>query len=305
MALNPTLNEVQVEGYLQEVDLTPGKDVNGNDYIRGKVIIQVDQSYSGIQHEISEVPISVYAGALTKKGTPNPAYASVKQLLDMKRLTTDGDHADWICLSNGGNLREFAFIPEGGENVISNWQIGASFFRKANPDKDKSRAVFKTRVFIRSMQPEVRNDEETGRLEVKGIAITWGGAANVLTFYIEDRRGVEYMMNNYKEGDTVLVGGRIRCSAETRPLVQHESEGFGEEIDTGVSRTVFELIITGINPPDGGDEYTLDEVEVREAMADRQHRIQENAANRRNANAQKNAAANASFRTVSRPGFGW
>lgn len=295
--LHESTNEVQVVGYLQEVDLTDGTDKNGKPYVRGKVIIRVSQSYSGRTEE-SEIPVSIYASQYTNKGGVNPAYQNIKQLEGWKRITVDGDDADRVQFSgNSARIREYAFIPEGRTDPVSNWQIGASFFQKVTGEMD-SRAVFKNQIYIRSIENEVRNDEETGRLVVKGILVTYGGAANVITYYVEDKRAIDYISNNYREGDTVTVGGRVRCSAEVRSVTPREAEGFGDEVDTGVSRVVSELIIT-TGSPAGSDENPFDEDAIREAMGARQQRIQESAANR------KNAASTSNRATTNRRASAW
>lgn len=263
-------NEVKIEGYLQEVDLREGNK-DGKEYIAGTVTVSLDQEYDGrIEHE--EIPVSVYATKMTRNGMPNPAYKSVKEVEKWRRISTDGELADKITFSSG-TISENAFIPQGSSSPVSTWRVSNSFFNKVSGEYHPC-AVFKNEIYIRSIEDEVRNDEPTGRLMIQGIVIGYGGRADVVKYYVENRKYINHIRNNWQEDMTVNVGGYIRSSVETVDAGAQDSDGFGETIAIGRNRNVKELIITQGSFTGKDEDVAFDTDEVRAAMNERKMRIE-------------------------------
>lgn len=274
--LPQSINVVAIDGILSEVNLTKDKGDDGIDRVRGSVTIAVDQTYgNNVEHE--EIVVNVFAKALKNdKKSPNPAYKSICALEDMRRISVDGDKADKVRF-NSGTIQENAFIPSGGTNVVSSWRISNSFFQKVQGELTPQ-AIFKNRVFIRSIDPEVVNDEETGRLVIKGVLVGYGGAAHVITYYVEDPRAVDFMMKNWNVGDTVDFGGRIRCAAGiSKGMTMDFADSFGEELNI-TSGTVRELVITSGSRDPLPTEEAFDEGAIRLALNNREAYIKANAA---------------------------
>lgn len=287
--LNVTQNEVCVEGYLQEVNLTEGTDKNGKPYVRGSVIISVDQPVTGGVEEHEEIKVDVYAGMYKNDGGENPAYKSIRQLNEWKRMTTDPDCPDKIRF-NRGTLQESLWTPPGATKPVSIWRINNSFFSKITRGDFEPRAVFIEKIFIREIEDEIRDDETTGRLVIKGVSIGYGSVAHVITYFVEDPKAVAYIRGHWAPGDTVRVGGRIRVTAAPKSKPREVEGGFGEEIDTGSSGTRRELIITSGKPNSYDDEEALDEGAIRAAMDERARRAEAAAAPKTSA---KRATTNA------------
>lgn len=268
-------NEVYVEGILQEVELVTGNDKNNKPFIRGHVIVNVDQTFGG-KDEHEEIKVSFYSGKYTNAGKENPAYKNIEALGAMKRVSTDGDAADGIRF-NRGTIQEFAFKPQGADNVVTGWQINNSFFNKVAPSQLKQRAVFKNEIFIREIADEVdSNGEETGRLKIVGILTTGYGDVvngNVITYYAEDKQVADHISKNWNEGDTVDVGGYIRTCVEMVKAAPKMTEGFGEDIDMGGERTRRELIITTGSMAGKDEDVAFVEDEMRQLMSERKNRI--------------------------------
>lgn len=268
-------NEVCVEGILQEVELITGNDKNNKPFIRGHVIVNVDQSYAG-NDEHEEVKVSFYSGKYTNDGRDNPAYKSIEGLANYKRISVDGDMADGIRFTRG-TIGEYAFKPQGGDSVVTGWQINNSFFTKVPSVNVKPQAVFKNEIFIREITDEVDNSGEvTGRLKIVGILVTGYkdvANANVITYYVEDKQAIDYISKNWSEGDTVNVGGRIRSCVEMAEAAPKESAGFGDEIAIGGARNRRELIITTGSPSSVDEDMSFDEDVIRTLMGERMNKI--------------------------------
>ena len=79
--MRQAINNVNIEGILNEVDLAVKVDKDNREFISGKVIFIVNQTCSG-KPETEEVAVNVFAYKLTKAGKNNPAYESALTLLN-------------------------------------------------------------------------------------------------------------------------------------------------------------------------------------------------------------------------------
>lgn len=272
--LEQTLNNVRIEGIISEIDLqeTTFKK-NGADVpcIKGRVKIRVNTKISGKDVEL-EVPIEIFAGKYTNKGGPNPAYESAKKIKDeyVSIAASDIERADRVRITNG-NLVMNEYYNNG--RLISFPRISASFFTKIKKEECKPDASFTVTMMVGSRKEEIKNDEATGRLIVNGAVVQYGGKVDVIPFYVESERAIEGV-NNWDDGDTVTVKGKLNFSSRVETIVQHMDFGDDEEIQRTIS--VSELIITGGSAALGDDdEKKLDPAAIQKGIAERQARLDE------------------------------
>ena len=285
-----TLLDVAVREMETKADKKPFRSAN--------VTLRVNQTYGG-KSEVSEIPISMIAMKFKKDGTINPAYDNLGSLkTDYQSAQQVGDVAASRLRFSGRsvNLRENMFADSRDpENVISNWQINATFFNevRGNGDTNVSSAdcaTFNVDIYIMAMNREMTTEgEETGRLKIRGGVVQYGRKLDCFDFYVEDPSAVEYIDRNWSINDTVNAMGRIRYSSET---VTYESQNtWGEAIPRTSTRTKRELIITQ------GSDFAFEEDkayspdDIRVLNADRNQRKEQLKIDARNKKQQKKAAA--------------
>lgn len=269
--LKQGLNSVDVIGILKEVDLEEKADKNGNEYVKGVITFLVSQEINGV-YDDDEIPVNVFSYKLIrngdKRGQINPSYQSIMDLKDSYQsiASLGGDQkavnmADRYCCRNA-RLEINEFIGGDGRTV-SYPRISGSFFNKIsgafNPE-----ASFKQEIVIKRMEPEVKDDAETGRLKIEGIAIQWGGRPDIITYYVGNRQAVEYFNDHWHPEDTVKIEGSIRWAATTEEAeIEDDSVvSFGAPKKRTINRTVKEFLITGGSeePYSEGTAYDIDEV---------------------------------------------
>lgn len=154
--------------------------------------------------------------------------------------------------------------------------VRASFANEINKADINPGARFKVVFVIGGIEPEInRDDEETGRYIIKGVIPQWGGKVDVIDFIVANRRIADHVRNNWKKGDTVLVGGYINYVSIVETVAE-ESNTFGEVMSSQKTRSVREYIITGGHEEPLTEEegaYSTDDIAV--ALQERQARIEE------------------------------
>ena len=101
-------NVVKIEGILSEIDIDHKEFVkNGNTVkaIGGVIKIRVDLATNGDTTTL-EIPVHMFASALTNAGQPNPAYESINRVMtEYTSIAAAGiDAADRVRITNG-NIR--------------------------------------------------------------------------------------------------------------------------------------------------------------------------------------------------------
>lgn len=268
------LNEVTIEGILNEVNLQASTNKDGQPVIFGNFTIKTTNTVDGAPVS-TEVPVRVYQKATTNAGKPNPAYENAQRVMNQFTSVAAGgeENATYVQITSG-NLFENCFVSSNSGNLVSSPAVRASFVNKIKATDVNPCAKFKNIIVIGKKIPETdKEGVETGRLIVKGILPQWGGRVDVIDF-IASNKNVINVINNWNEGDTVCIGGCINFTSQVD--IVDEPNGFGEPIATRRTRTVRELIITG------GHEYPLtpeegayDGADIGVAIKERTARIEE------------------------------
>ncbi len=260
-------NKLNLAGTLMDVSFGDGKLADGRVYQRATVTIRVNQTYGG-HDETSDIQVGMFATPTTSTGKANPAWKSLEDLKLMKTAQNVGiDNASHVRLT-GATLQENNFVSRNGV-LINGWQIRGSFINEA---KVSDVASFVTDIFIMDMHDEIKNDETTGRLVIKGGIVQYGGKLDVVEFIVEAPDTVEYIQRNWVENGTVTVKGRIRVLSQEEEVA---SSGWGEEVPETTTRFVRELIITTGDDECKEEEFAYDPVEIKKAFNERKAAIEQ------------------------------
>lgn len=269
-------NRVKVEGILAEIDIKPGQfNKNGQmmDSIGGHIIVKVTQKISGEEKELA-IPVHMFASKLTNKGTPNPAYESIKKIADeyvsIAASETGEDGADRVRITSG-NIRMNEYYSQDGR-LISFPRVNASFVNRINKSDCKPEATYTTEFVVANKSEEIKNDEPTGRYRIDAIVPQYGGKVDVVPMFAQSEGVIDAISTYWNVGDTVKANGRLDFSATTETII--EEVDFGEPIEKTRTINRSDLIITGGSQEPLEGDFAFDNAEIQSALADRKLRLE-------------------------------
>ena len=274
MELREALNEVFIEGILKEKTLELATiNVQGKkaDVIRGELVIS--------DKENSEHRVRVFANKLTKEGKENSVYKGLKTVMDeyvsvaeALKLGQTAEAADKVRITKGKiGLNEY-YTPNG--ELRSFPIVTTNFVNRVKDGTYNPKAEFSLEFYFDNILPEIKDNEETGRLIVKGIVPVYGGEVIPLTFIVADEDAVNYIQTNYEKGKTGKVWGELVNTVEITKIVE---QGFGKAKEKIVTKIINELVITGGEE----DQYNEDDERsystdlIKKAMAERDIKLDE------------------------------
>ena len=265
----PSPNKINIVGKLRDVNYRTGKFSDGRDYESANYTVRVSQTYGG-REEVSDISCSTIAAKYTKTGALNPGWTQLQDMKNYKTIQNGGmDEATTIRLSSA-TIRENNYVARSGM-VVNGWQINSSFVGTTANMKDT--ASFVMDIFIMDMKPEEdRDGDTTGRLEIKGAVIQYGGTLDVLNFIVEQPEAVDFIQRNWNVNDTVTVKGRIRVTTEEEKPVM---SSWGEDVPESNVKTVKELIITTGDDCGKEEELAYDPNDIRKLFQARKARIEQ------------------------------
>lgn len=254
-------NQVIIEGILVEKRLEQKANNEGKEYITGELDIEVREN------EVHTV--RVFSNKLKQDGSENGIYKGLVTVdEEYKSIASHGrEEADKVRITQGqvgindyygqdGMLRTF---PQLSTNFVN---------RLAASDEFNPRAEFEVEIFVKSIVPEVKNDEETGRVKVNGIIPLYGGKVAPFEFMVSEE-GSEYVSDNYEVASTVKVYGDIINYKETKKTEQ--AVAFGKPKEKITYNTVREYLITGGSEPYDEDDAKAYSIEsIQQAMVERE-----------------------------------
>ena len=167
--LKKSANWFRCVGYLSESNLKredcdiKQKDTNGQDAgtvkgerIMGSVAVKTD---NGIH------TFNVYAQSLTSKGEESKQWKMYCDMLDWNPQITGDSSVEPTLVNIEGSVSVNDYVTQQGEVKSGlRWRVGRAN-TKASPDEPKG-TTLKVTTIIQSIKPEIRQEEETGRLIV-------------------------------------------------------------------------------------------------------------------------------------------
>lgn len=270
-------NRVKIEGILAEIDIKPGTfNKNGQtmESIGGSITVKVTQKISGEEKELA-IPIHMFASKLTNKGTPNPAYESIKKIADeyisIAASENGEDGADRVRITNA-SIRMNEYYSQDGR-LISFPRVNASFVQKINKSDCKPEATYMTEFVVAQKSEEIdKKGEETGRYRIDAIIPQYGGKVDVVPMYAQSSGVIDAVKTYWEIGNTVKANGRLDFSATTETTI--EEVDFGEPIEKTRTINRSDLIITGGSQVPLEGDFAFDEDEIQNALAERRLRLE-------------------------------
>ena len=270
-------NQVKIEGILSEVGLetaTFNRKGQVTECIRGTIKIRVEQDINGTMTTM-EVPVSAFASRYTNAGAENPAYNSLKDVMEnYKSIAACGniDDADRVRITNG-SLQENVFYAKNGD-LVNTSRISASFINKIAKNECKPEATFTATIVVGNKSDELdRDGTPTNRLNVNGVIIQYGERADLIKFIVAKPDAKNHIEQYWNDGDTVRVQGKVNFSSKTEYI--EEEVGFGEPIKTAKTTSVHELLIESGSAGCLEGDAAYDIKDVQSALAARKVRIEE------------------------------
>jgi hypothetical protein len=276
MELREAFNEIFIEGVLKEktLEIVPGemKSSSGTvvktEVIRGELIIA--------DKENSEQKVKVFAYKLTKEGKDNSVFKGLKTVMEeyvsiaeaLKNGQT-AEAADKVRVSKGKLGLNDYYTPAG--ELRSFPQVTTNFVNRVTNGYNP-KAEFSLEVYFYSIAPEMKDDEETGRLIVKVIVPAYGGVVLPFTLIAADPDTVNYIQTNYDNGKTGKVWGELVNTVEVTKTVE---QGFGKAKEKTITKVISELVITGGTEEqfDDDDEKSYSTDLIKKAMAERDTKL--------------------------------
>lgn len=270
-------NRVKIEGILAEIDIKPGSfNKNGQtmESIGGSIVVKVTQKISGEEKELA-IPVHMFASKLTNRGTPNPAYESIKKIMNEYvsiAASEDGEAgADRIRITSG-NVRMNEYYSQDGR-LISFPRVNASFVTRITKAECKPEATFTSEFVVANKTEELdKNGDPTGRYRIDAILPQYGGRVDVVPMYAQSEGVIDAISTYWNVGDTVKANGRLDFSATTETTI--EEVDFGEPIERTRTVNRSDLIITGGSQEPLEGDFAFDNGEIQSALADRKNRLE-------------------------------
>jgi hypothetical protein len=251
-------NKVVIEGTLLEVRHQEWKSKEG-------LNIELDI-------EVAENEVHTIHGMTRykkKDGTDN-AIAKGYQTIINEYLSVakhGRDQADKVRVTQGKiGVNEYY----GQDGMLKSFpQITSNFINRIGAgDEFNPRAEFEVEIFVKSVAPEIKNDDETGRVKVSAIIPVFGGKVIPFEFMV-NQDGAEFVSDNYEIGSTAKVFGDIVNFKEVKEV--EVPVAFGKPQKKTTSKTIREYLITGGNDPYEEENVNAYTVEViQQAMVERE-----------------------------------
>lgn len=279
--IRQALNKIEITGVVKEHKLDTGKTSEGDKYINGSLVVKAG--------EFTEITVKVFVSETTSKGKVKKAYENLEKILKGEVKTmAEVPEEEAVKVRIWGNegftsqFKEEIFKPENATEVVTKIGVDLGFGNitldnNVNPEDYK--ATFDVEMFVESVEEEMNKDEEeTGRVIVKGWVPVYGGSVIPLEIkagIVEDEDGeydfAEDIRSNIDLDSTVNFWGNIDFKA----IIEKTSKGgsLGRAKVEEKRTYIHDLIAVGANFVEGDDEYDIED--IKQARIERENKKQE------------------------------
>ena len=273
-------NKVKITGLLSEVDLQDasftGNDGNPVEVIRGTIKVKVDLPV-GDKTILDEIPIQVFAKKYKNDGSPNSAYDDWKKVKDeYVSIAAGGEDSAQAISVTGANVQENTYYNQMGTKV-SYTRIRGSFVRAVDKSRMVPEASWELEFVVANKKYLVDDDGvETDKYCINAIIPQYGGSVDVVPIYTTNPRAIQDI-EQWEEGSTMKAYGYLNFTVGEAPKKVVVDDTWGEipELVTeSGTRSVSELIITKASGEPLTGEFAFDPVEINNALAEREARIE-------------------------------
>lgn len=257
--MKESLNQINIEGIVSEINLREiSKD--GKNYVCGDVVVRVDDA----DGNVNMIPVSFISADKKTNGELNKNYARLLNLKEYNSIASSGlENATKVQIRNA-KMAENAFYSQNNDQVVSFIKINSNFFTKINDSNFNPTATFNIIGCIVKMEDEQKSIDgdlqETGRLVVNAAVVQYGDKVDVMKFIAEKPEHIDFIKANWKEGDTVRIGGNVRYTEENVEVEQET--GFGDAEIRKYTKRIREFIIKrgSAGPLDEEQSYSQEDI---------------------------------------------
>lgn len=284
--LRQATNKFNVAGVVKEAKdfkINSGETENGAyTYIAGKLVIKAGDT--------REITVKTRANQLTKKGEPNHMFETLSKFMDgvyptMATPDVTEEMATKVSIWGNGDftprLADNIYCQEGVVKESISFELGfGKLTIKDNLTPDQYKAEFEVEMFVKDVQPEVKNDETTGRAVINGFVPVYGGSAMPIKVIAEDipmEDGSVYPFANdvlagvYPE-QTYVFWGDIRYDFIETTVTKGGSLGMAK-IETKKESVREFITVGGDMVTDPEKMYTHEQ--IQSALVERENRKQQ------------------------------
>ena len=228
-SLRQSNSNVKVEGVLNEISLEQSKTKTGDDCIKGYLAIKTS--------ETCVVNIRVYAQKTTTQGIPSKTYPAIETIMNNYHSVADvGEEADIVHCN--GTISTYT-DPDTRKTSIG---YSSNFFSRVKREP-APKAEFSVELFVETIIPETINEEETGRIKVKGWMPTYNGIEPVEVIGNKDL--ADDLVDYLEPQGTYEFWGNIISTQKVEKKIKAAGIGAAKE-DIRVTYKN-ELVLTGVS----------------------------------------------------------
>ena len=296
-SLREANNYVEIEGFLEENNLEKKVLDEGTDkerkIIAGNLVIGVSEE--------AKYKVEFFANEKNANGDESKLYKGLETVINeyVSRAQALNNNLGEDAISKvnikGAKLTINDYWDEDKQTMYTTVRLRASFVNRVTAEF-KPKATFDVEAYFESIEKEVVDGAETGRVKADCIIPVYNGAVIPVTFYTtEDKTYGDigaYLLEHYSTGKSAPIGGSIRCIAKTNTTTV---AGFGAPVERTFTNYVYEYIIERgaaeqylITDPKNFDKNT-----IKSAMQYRNEQLE-----------QKKASGSSNINTTTATGFG-
>jgi len=254
---------INVEGILSEKKLEKATDSEGKEIIRGTLKIK--------ENDTNFINLNVYVNRFTKDGKENNAYAGMETVMnEYQSIAEVGEEAATRIKCGKGALKPNTFVDKRTGDVRTNVRYDATYVSRVDDlTKYEPKAKFEVEGYISSVFPEVKQGEETGRLNVNILVPTYNGIEPMVIVVGEDLASDFEEM--YEPGQTARFFGILKNNVVVKEEVIKMALGKSETKKS--YDYVDERFLTGAQDP-YEEEFAYSTEAIQKAVADREMRLE-------------------------------
>ena len=244
-SLREANNYVEIEGILEENNLDKKVLDEGTDkerkIIAGNLVIGVNEE--------AKYKVEFFANEKTANGDESKLYKGLETVINeyvskAQALNKNlGEDAISKVNIKGAKLTINDYWDEDKKTMYTTVRLRASFVNRVTAEF-KPKATFDVEAYFESIEKEVVDGAETGRVKAECIIPVYNGAVIPVTFYTtEDKTYGDigaYLLEHYSTGKSAPIGGSIRCIVKTNTTTV---AGFGAPVERTFTNYVYEYII--------------------------------------------------------------
>jgi len=238
------INKSHIEGFLYETTMEekvagPNAAKPGSKYINGKISVEVTED--------NIVVIDIYESEITKKGTKNQKYDTLKTIIAGSSVVANGrENAARVRIDSALSLNDW-YRPDG--ELISSVRNFNGFTHIVTDNKFTPAATFEVDILITSVTDDMSKSEDgtmepNGALVVNGIIFDYADKAMPVKFLVENTNGIAYFRDLESNTFTKVWGNMVTTTTSSSKT---EESAFGDAKVVEYTNSRKKFVITGTN----------------------------------------------------------